>query len=292
MERWPNFFIVGATKAGTTSLYEYLKDIPGIYMSPVKEPHYFDASSVPLNWIDLKPIRNKNEYLNLFTSVEDQKIIGEATPAYLADPDAAQLIHEVSPKAKILMSLRDPVERAYSNYLMYVRDGHWSHSFHDQLQNELENGINPIGRNIRLRLGMYFEDVKKYYDIFGKNQIKIIIFEDWIKDTKNSIQNILNYLGIEFQISEFEEERHNPYVVDRNPITRKIRTSKFLEKIVKRTISDETKQTLRNRYFVKKGDKPKIDKNDMEFLINYYESDVKKLELLIGRKLPWKNFQN
>jgi len=82
---WPNLFIVGAQKAGTTSLYEYLKEIPGVFMSPIKEPHFFSHASIKNPW--QTPINNEKDYLNLFKNVKDEKIIGEASPTYLSDPN-------------------------------------------------------------------------------------------------------------------------------------------------------------------------------------------------------------
>ena len=117
MKNWPNFYIVGAPKAGTTSMYEYLKNVPGIYMSAIKEPNYFSINTVPDNHPVLKPIRDKMKYLSLFDDVTNEKIIGEASPDYLPDPDAPHLIHQVAPHAHIVIILRDPVERAFSDYL-------------------------------------------------------------------------------------------------------------------------------------------------------------------------------
>ena len=290
MERWPNFFIVGAPKAGTTSLYEYLNNVSGIYMSPVKEPHFFDAKSIPEEWIDMTPIRDKQKYLKLFSNAKDEKIIGEASPSYLADPEAVNLIHQVSPNAHILISLRDPIERAFSHYLMYVRDSNWSHSFHEQIEKELRNDLDPKGQNIRLRLGMYHDDVKKFFDVFGSHQIKVVIFEEWIKDSQNSIQDIIQFLGIDQKLEKFVEEKHNLYFADKNLLARKIRTSKILSKITKNIMSEDVRKKIRNKYFVIDGNKPKIDVGDRKFLIKYYQNDVRKLEKLLGKKLPWKNF--
>jgi len=119
--RYPNFYIVGAAKAGTSSLYSYLKDIPGIFMSPIKEPNYFSRQILPDNH-RLKPIRDENKYLNLFKGAKNETILGEASPSYLVDPGAAELIHYYSPHAFILISLRDPVERLFSHYLMMRRN--------------------------------------------------------------------------------------------------------------------------------------------------------------------------
>src|SRR4051812_26973714 len=113
-ETWPNFFIVGAQKAGTTSLYFYLKKIPQVYMSPLKEPFYFASNAVQNNASDV--IRDKREYLRLFENARGYIAVGEATPIYLWDQDAPWLIHQTVPHARIIIILRDPIERAYSNY--------------------------------------------------------------------------------------------------------------------------------------------------------------------------------
>jgi len=113
--RWPNFFIVGAQKAGTSSIYSLLRSIPGIYMSPLKEPNYFSPNS------PTRPSHDKKRYAGLFGGVTDEIAIGEASPSYLWDPDSPKLIHDAIPKARIIISLRDPVQRAYSQYLMRTR---------------------------------------------------------------------------------------------------------------------------------------------------------------------------
>ena len=117
MEKWPNLFIVGAMKSGTTSLYEYLNVIPRIYMSPIKEPKYFHMKGYGKE-VNVKRISDKKNYLNLFEKVNTEKIIGEASPDYLFDPNSPRLIHKKVPNANIIICLRDPVERTFSHYLM------------------------------------------------------------------------------------------------------------------------------------------------------------------------------
>ena len=126
----PNFFIVGGIKCGSTSLYQYLAQHPDIFMCPVKEPSFFSDyggiqtkyvfskikkgfSEQPLYQKTEKKFQNlsKDEYLLLFDEVEDEKIIGEATPHYLMDMNSAEMIYGLCPDAKILISLRDPIER-------------------------------------------------------------------------------------------------------------------------------------------------------------------------------------
>ena len=118
-EIWPNFFIVGAPRSGTTFLYHYLNQISGIFMCPVKEPNYFAASINPKRKL-IKPIRSKEKYLKLFENVENETAIGEASPTYLWDPQAPKLIHEKIPNAKFIFILRNPIERAFSHYLFLL----------------------------------------------------------------------------------------------------------------------------------------------------------------------------
>ena len=107
--RWPNLFVVGAPRAGTTSLYHYLRQHPEIYMSPLKEPHFFSHSNPQSDTV----VKHQDAYLRLFDAARGEKLRGEASPAYLADPDAPARIKDASPEAKIVAVLREPVSRAF-----------------------------------------------------------------------------------------------------------------------------------------------------------------------------------
>jgi len=99
MEHWPNFFIVGAPRAGTTSLYEFLKRTKGVFMPSYKEPHYFSVT-IDRSLINRKPIRDKKKYLQLFKKVNNEKAVGEASTSYLWDTEAPKLIYKKKPKLK------------------------------------------------------------------------------------------------------------------------------------------------------------------------------------------------
>ena len=289
MEKWPNFFIVGAPKAGTTSLYEYLKKIPGVYMSPVKEPNYFSVNTIPENF-PKRPIRDKKKYLNLFEKVKDEKIVGEASPPYLSDPDVPKLIHEIIPSARILISLRDPVERLFSHYLMLARSGYMKSSFLEELKKELRRRTANSIPHLRFEMGLYSENVKKYLDTFGSKQVKILIFEEWVSDPKATIEEILRFLGLNQIITDFESEAHNPYVAVRGPLAQQILVSKTVSKITKNIIPRSARAFIRDTFFLKKRPKPKMDQESKEILVKFYHDDVQKLQTILGRKLPWPNF--
>jgi len=287
--KWPNFFIVGARKAGTTSLYNHLKEIPGIYMSPIKEPEYFSPSVYASS--DLIPIRDKEKYLSLFEKVKDEKIVGEASSVYLTDSHAPELIHQVSPQARILISLRDPVNVIFSNYLMCVQRGDFKQSFHEQLQMELKHAVNKSELSINTEYGMYSESVKRFLDVFGPQQVKIIIFEEWISNTKDTIEEILRFLGLNNSVTNFKNTAHYQFIGLPGPVAQRIITNNLVAKIAKITLSKSSREFLKRKFLLKKQPKPKMREGDREVLVKFYYNDVKKLQTILGRKLPWPNFQ-
>jgi len=290
MEQWPNFFIVGAPKSGTSSLYAILYNHREIYMSHIKEPNYFSSATISDDH-RIKPIRDKKKYLKLFEKAKNKKIIGEATPNYLVDPKAAELIHQISPNAKILISLRDPIERLFSNYLMSKKYGTIRSSFHDAILKNI-NYQEEKNNDLRLERGLYSESVKRYVDIFGKNQVKIIIFEEFIKDEQNTTKEILKFLGVSLDSFDLNTEIYNPYVVLRSPVSAMILKNRRIRRISERIFSPSQRKFFKDKLLVRKQKKPKMDEQDIEILKNFYSKDVEKLQVILNRRVPWSNFQN
>jgi len=290
LESWPNLFIVGAPKAGTTSLYHYLNQIPDVYMSQIKEPNYFSSKTVGEKH-PVKPIRDKKKYLNLFENEKNSKYIGEATTTYLDDPEAPFLIHKKNPKSKIIISLRDPVERAYSHYLMFKENESTNLDFRDQLNKEFEKNPDINSRHLRLQVGFYSKWVKVYLETFGKNQVKILIFEEFISNPKHTMAEILKFLDLKSTLNDFAPEVHNPYEEVKGPLARRINSSKITHLLSSKLLSKTSREFLKEKLILTNKPKPEIDEELRTKLIKYYFEDVKKLENLLGRKFPWVNFQ-
>jgi hypothetical protein len=306
-EIWPNFFIVGAQKAGTTSLYFYLKDLPQVYMSPLKEPLYFAPHAVHNSASDI--IRDKKEYLRLFEKANGHIAIGEASPIYLWDPDAPKLIHQTVPHARIIMILRDPIERAYSIYLQRVRYGGVKSSFYDELMRDYKNQEKLYGKSqLYVEMGMYYEQVKRYFDIFGRKQVKVIIFEEFVQHPAQTVNEILAFLGVKYTVTEITEQ-HNPYSVPRSPLSRWIfalfrwlraRNVKFYKLLM--LLPDSILESLplpsgkssgfAAKMLFKRVEKPKMEPEAFKFLQEIYHDNVLKLESLLGRTLPWRSVKS
>ena len=283
MEKWPNFFIVGVPKGGTTSLHEYLNSVPGIFMSKNKEPYFFCPIMVPDN-LPFRPIRDEKKYLALFKKVKDEKIIGESSTLYFFDPETPNLIHKKIPDAKILISLRDPIDRLFSHYLLTRKEGFAEKTFHEQIQKELHDKVNYSEPHMRLRAGMYSKCVKRYLDKFGTNQVKIIIFEEWIKNPKKTVEDIMKFLDINQRLEHLNVDDHNPYTVNRwDGVTRVIRKP-FMNSI-KDMLPYSTRQFI-GKSLEKEVKKPKMEEKEREFLKKFYKDDVDELKKILGKDLP------
>lgn len=200
----PNFFIVGAPKCGTTSLHEYLQRHPDVFMPFYKEPHFFGAD---LEGSRFRQFRNKPErYLKLFRDARGEKRVGESSPWYLASQRAAAEIHAYDPAAKIIIMLRNPIDMMYSMWSQFRYSGNEQiETFEEALAAEADR---RAGRRIRRAAhcitGLYYremtrfvEQVPRYFEGFGRENVEVIIFDDFRADTPAVFGSVLEFLGLE-----------------------------------------------------------------------------------------------
>jgi sulfotransferase family protein len=220
----PNFFIVGAPKAGTTSLYYYLDQHPEVFMCPVKEANHFASEIRPEGFAeDLQgrvrreikaiqkylagPMSEKrfgaigldwDHYLRLFRNVQREKAIGEASVCYLWSETAAQNIATRIPAAKIVMILRDPVERAFSQYMQWTSHGEVRESFLEVCKKSIANrGGRFQWMSPFLELGLYAEQVKRYLDLFPRENIRICLYEDYRSEPEQMVSDTFRFLDVD-----------------------------------------------------------------------------------------------
>lgn len=234
--KMPNFLIIGAAKAGTTSLYEYLKQHPQVYMSPVKETNFFALEGETLDfrgpgdhvWISSFSITKIEDYLNLFQGVENQVAIGEVSPLYLYSPKAPERIQHYTPDTKLVAILRNPVERAYSQFLMFVRDGREPLSdFAEALEQEetrMRNHWEWAWQYIRV--GFYYVQLNRYFNTFDLQQIRVYLFEDFLTNPVCMLKDIFQFLGVDDSFVPDISIQHNVSVIaqeKRPPLTAEVR---------------------------------------------------------------------
>jgi hypothetical protein len=181
----PNFIIAGAPKAGTGSLRNYMQQHPEIFMTARKDPRFFVYTSQQDR---LKyPVATLAEYEALFSAVRDEKALGEATANYFWSKIAPERIRETLPGVRLIFSLREPAQRAFSIYHMNLRvEGHNEGlSFLQALK------VDPILQRA------YHDDLKAYFDRFDRRQIKIVLFDDLASDPLATVQSLYRFLGVD-----------------------------------------------------------------------------------------------
>lgn len=286
----PNFFIVGGSKCGTTNISYYLNLHPKIFFSELNEPYYFCKWDVPEEYNRNSMITNMEKYLDLFKNVKNEIIVGEASSPYLTCPHASLEIKKAFPNSKILISIRNPIERSHSAYFSYQFMKPNEQNFmemiktHEKLISEKIFYIDSI-----LESGFYTKNIKRYQEIFGKENVKIIIFEDYIKNTVQNINSIFNFLGINDKI-DLKEQSKGSYRVPKNFLSKSLLNNKNFRKVSTILIPTIMRQKLGDKYFLKQVKKPEMLENERNYLRELYNDEVNELEKFLGKKLPWKDF--
>ena len=255
MNSTPNFFIVGAPKAGTTALHSYLNDHPQVCMSMDKEPNFFSHREIAAQnlYYDKKNVESIEEYVQLFKCKTSEKAIGEASVSYLYYPEVAQRIYTFNPHAKIIISLREPVSRAFSHYQMDYSQDLVPYTFEEIVKKGPNDKNSGIYFQQYIQLGEYYIQVKRYLETFGKNQVLIFRHEDLVLQTEQTVEKIYDFLGID-NLQEFVKiKNQNVTLTGKNIFIKKLYSQKKLRSIINNFISDAIKQKLFNVFFSKDG---------------------------------------
>jgi hypothetical protein len=208
----PNFFMVGAPRCATTTMYTYLKQHPEIYLSLLKEPLYFgsDLTRQPL------AVTDEASYLSLFAGAGDARVIGEGSVFYLMSTRAAEELARFSPDARILIMLRDPVDMMHSLHALYRRTGNDDlDDFDAALAAEAERAQGrqlparcyfPEGLQYT-RLARYAEPVARFLRVFGRDRVHVIVFDDLVRDPAGTYRRLLGFLGVADHPVELDVDR-------------------------------------------------------------------------------------
>jgi hypothetical protein len=279
---WPNLFVVGAAKAATTSLSQYLASHPDIHMSPVKEPHYFSCANVP----GLPKVTEEGAYLRLFSRANGASYRGEASVSYLWDERSAAAIHTASPDARIVISLREQVDRAYSHYWTYVRLGLEPRSFRTAVAEELEHepdlAATPPPYIAR---GRYPDQIQRYFDLFG-DRVLVVFFDDIAADVQGTMRRIFEFLDVEPAAADaIDPVVHHPFGIPRNAAARRVirsaRARTLGRVVVPRSLRARVERMLAETA------KPPLDADIREKLRGLYAADNDRLRAMLSRPLPW-----
>ena len=289
----PTFLIIGAQKCGTDALYHALQQHPDIAMSPNKEPFFFLMDGTLPDY-RLPGPRYKNRlvydwdaYLQLFANAEGKRAIGEASAIYLSSyfPEkTAARIRDRIPGAKLIALVRQPAERAYSAYNFYrARDFEPLASFAEALAAEPARIQANDTPDFRYRMnGFYDANLKPYYDLFPREQIRVYLFEEWNADPAGTLRSIFRFLDV---------DENAPIGVERRNVTHRYRSQQL-----HRFLARPGRFGKRLHRFLPAGLRSRLDRwNQMQplpmpldirrELTEGYREDILNLQARIGRDL-------
>ena len=278
-------FIVGAPKAGTTSLHYYMNEHPEILMSSVKEPNFFSDKEITNQglYYETSRINTSQKYHNLFLEQEDEKIFGESSVSYLFYPEVPKRIKEYNTEAKIIIMLRNPVDRAFSHYLMDFRLGLIADRFLD-----IFNKKKGLRFQQYFLLGNYYSQVKRYFDEFNKKNVHIIWYSDFKKNAEKEVRKVFNFIDVNSDYKVNFETIHNSFAMPRNRIIQQVYSVVWLRKLLSFLFPSNFIEFIKSTLF-KQTNKPKITKENYKKFTEYYLKDICKLEKLLSINLSgWK----
>jgi hypothetical protein len=207
----PNFLVIGSQKSGTTSLYHVLRAHPEIFMPERKEVNYFFLQSE----YDL----GVEAYHRHFADANSSHIaVGEASPGYICHPMTPSRIQRLLPGAKLILTVRHPVERAYSQYWDNRRSLSEYRSFEEVIEIALESTYHPDRLGYFSR-GTYIQYIRRYLDLFPRENLLVLVFEDLITSPEKFFRQAFEFLGVDPNLSSpAMTERFNPAAVWENPV--------------------------------------------------------------------------
>lgn len=287
----PNFLVFGAAKSGTTSIYKYLEQHPDVFMSSFKEPGFFafEGETPTLNgpgaqkWVDKWVVTDLESYQKLFANYQGEKAIGEASPYYIYYQKTAATIHQHVPEMKLIAILRNPVDRAFSNYVWAVRDRAENLTdFQDALAAEDDRIKENWGPKWHYKnQGFYYRQLKPYYELFALEQIKIYLYENFVAEPVAVMQDIFQFLGIDHDFTPDMSRKHNTSLIPRNKSWHQ-----FLDKpnpiksIIKPLLPLKFRQNLKQDAKEKNLFKPSLSPQLRQQLMTEYREDILKLQEL------------
>ena len=303
----PNFLVVGVPKGGTSSLYSYLKEHPDIFLPEQKELHFFSHNELQKN--DKGPgdklalstvIKNPKEYASLYRNLNKETRSGDISPSYLYFSESVipTIKNHLGDNIKIIIILRDPIGRTFSNYLHQKRLLFEDLSFSEALNQENTRKQKGFGDFWRYKEhSLYYQNCKNYIEAFGKENVKIILFEDLKKDAEREVESICEFLGVDstFIPSNLDKVFNKGGVYKESPLTKLLLKPSGLKQILQKIVGEN----LANKYKAYKAktlsknteEKPTITEETILELKEFFKSDLEQLKTINVDTSKWSHFK-
>lgn len=295
----PDFLVIGAAKSGTVSLYHYLQQHPQIYMSPQNEPNYWALAGADFathfqgpgdrQAIEQYYVTDQAAYEKLFAQADPEQCVGESSPVYLYSARAAHQIQAHLPHCKLVVILRHPADRAYSHYRHFRRAGlEPLADFGLAVEAEparIAQGWGPIPMWHYVQMGFYGAQLRRYFDLFGRRQIGVWLYEQWREAPLELLQNIFAFLDVDDSFMPDMSVRHNrsgpwQHAKLRGLVASQERVRYWL----KRWLPSAVHRHFHHRWHYHASAAP-LEPALRQELVELYRSDILQLQKLIERDL-------
>jgi len=286
-EIYPDFFIIGAAKSGTTTIHKYLCRHPQIFMPNLKETEYYSDNLIYK--------KGSNWYSNLFLNAKENQLCGEASTTYSRAPHTPNVpirIFKDSPNAKFIYIMRHPIDRAYSHYCHHMRGG-VTMTFEEALKKD----------NIYLDCSKYIDQIKMYLPYYSRKNFLFLFFDDFIKSPQDFFKKILKFLDLEI-IDLLKEGKIYSNAANADQYIRHHTTYKLRKLPLMNFIANNLPSSFKNYFFnlIKKSYYGKKITNNFvlepmklstkDYLLDYFHIPNKELEDFLNIKISsWKKYE-
>ncbi len=294
----PNFLVIGVAKAGTTALYEVLKQHPQIYMSPVKEPGYFTFVDSPLMLCGpgaakyrALAIADLALYQRLFDGANNQLAVGEASQDYLScwHPErTAENVKKLIPTANLIAILRQPADRAYSSFTHQVQIGNEQERDFRKMLVAADLPARRQWLSYRCKNdGFYYAHLQPYFARFGREQIRVYLYEDWNTKPQQVLRDIFRFLGVDDATTAVMAQRQNEttWVRKQNLVALLQPSHPFKRWLAHRLNPNMRSRIIKGLLTWNQRKPPPLEPQLRRELTALYRDDILQLQGLIGRDL-------
>ncbi|MBI4707803.1 MAG: sulfotransferase [Candidatus Omnitrophica bacterium] len=291
----PNFFIIGAAKSGTTALYHYLKQHPQIFMSQIKETNFFsykekiEYSNGPGDKNNMQgSVGDIQDYLALFEGSEQYIARGEASVTYLDTELVSKRIKSHIPEAKIIVILRNPVDRAYASFMHLRRDGREPYADFSHALQEEENRVRQKWSflfHYKTRQFTY-RKLKRYFDTFDKERIKVYLYDDWKNDNSSILKDIFCFLDVDENFSPDISIKHNAGALPKKEgFHNFFAKQNYFKNLFKPLMPLRLRRRIKNRLMNMNFERQPLSPDIRKELIEVYHEDILKVQELIQKDI-------
>ena len=282
----PDFVGIGAAKSGTSALFRYLREHPQIFMPERKEIRFFAYDDGPEaeEWMarfggDHFEVRTLPDYQAMFAQADPGLVWGEISPIYLESRSAPARIRALAPQARILASLRNPVHRAFSGYVMQVRAG--------REHRAMEDAFDPDAHYVQA--GYYHDRIKRYLDLFPREQVLIFPYEAFARDNQAVLSRVFGFLGVDPDFRPDLARKHNVSSFPRSRTINRLIENRVTREVLRPAMPGWARRLARAAKRRNLGAAPKITPELHDRLLRLYRDDIERLEGLTGLDLSlWK----